>query len=143
MNYIFSPSNFNFYPKTLKESYEASGTWPGDGVEIDDSVFEEFSQSPPVGKSRGSIEGMPAWIDLPPPTKEQLVANAEAEKSSLLALARISIAPLQDAVDIEDATDEEIAMLKKWKQFSVAVNRVDTSKASANNPIKFPEIPVK
>jgi len=143
MNYIFSPSNFNFYPKSLMESYEASGAWPDDGVDIDDSVFEEFLQSPPIGKSRVSTKGMPAWIDLPPPTNEQLIANAEAEKSSLLALARISIAPLQDAVDIKDATDEEIALLKKWKQYSVSVNRVDTAKVSAKNPVRFPEIPAR
>ncbi|MCS3608140.1 tail fiber assembly protein [Erwinia rhapontici] len=128
MNYVFSASGLNFYPLSLKDSYVAAGSWPTDGVEIDDSYFEEFSQSPPDGKSRGAVNGMPAWVESPPLTEKQLVAYAESEKAELLALARISIAPLQDAVDIGVATSDEIALLKKWKQFSVSANRTDTSK---------------
>ncbi|EBP2453867.1 tail fiber assembly protein, partial [Salmonella enterica] len=37
------------------------------------------------------------------------------------------IAPLQDAVDLEIATDDEKARLDEWKKYRVRVNRVDTS----------------
>ncbi|BFT62419.1 tail fiber assembly protein [Pseudomonas moorei] len=43
----------------------------------------------------------------------------------LVAQATLAIAPLQDAVDLDDATAEETALLKKWKQYRVAVNRID------------------
>lgn len=46
-------------------------------------------------------------------------------RDKLLALATLRIDPLQDAVDLEEATPAEIALLKKWKQFRIAVNRVD------------------
>ncbi|MEY5509334.1 tail fiber assembly protein, partial [Salmonella enterica subsp. enterica serovar Corvallis] len=46
------------------------------------------------------------------------------------------IAPLQDAVDLGIATDDEKAQLGEWKKYRVLVNRVDTS-----NP-DWPEQPV-
>ena len=55
------------------------------------------------------------------------VAGNERQRDSLLALAAIRIAPLQDAVDLDDASDEEVALLKKWKQYRVALNRIDTA----------------
>lgn len=66
------------------------------------------------------------------------VAEATAKRKSLLADAAISIAPLQDATDLDEATEEEAALLKKWKQYRVALNRVDISDAPA---IKWPDKP--
>ncbi|HCV38575.1 MAG TPA: phage tail protein [Pseudomonas sp.] len=40
------------------------------------------------------------------------------------AIADAAIAPLQDAVDLEEATEAEIALLKEWKRFRVALNRL-------------------
>ncbi|ECA4282321.1 tail fiber assembly protein, partial [Salmonella enterica subsp. enterica serovar Stanley] len=37
------------------------------------------------------------------------------------------IAPLQDAVDLDIATDDEKAQLDEWKKYRILVNRVDTS----------------
>ncbi|WP_442958860.1 tail fiber assembly protein [Providencia sp. PROV069] len=74
----------------------------------------------------------------PPIPKEQLIAEAEQKKQSLLADANNAIAPLQDAVDLDIATDEEIILLKDWKKYRVLLNRVDTS-TSPN--IEWPEKP--
>lgn len=57
------------------------------------------------------------------------VVVAEQQKASLMALANAAIAPLQDAVDLSMATDDEIAQLTAWKQYRVLLNRVDTSAA--------------
>ena len=65
----------------------------------------------------------------PPKTKEQHIAEAEQQKQILLSEATEAIAPLQDAVDLDMATDEEIALLKEWKKYRVLLNRVDTSLA--------------
>ncbi|HAL7766072.1 TPA: tail fiber assembly protein, partial [Escherichia coli] len=35
------------------------------------------------------------------------------------------ISPLQDAVDLEIATEEEISLLTAWKKYRVLLNRVD------------------
>lgn len=74
----------------------------------------------------------------PKPTKEQLVIKAESEKASLIAEATIKISPLQDAVDIGNATDSEISMLRSWKEYRVNVNRVDSS---LSPDIEWPQKP--
>jgi hypothetical protein len=63
----------------------------------------------------------------PPPvlSPEQIKAQNTAMRDSLLVMATNAIAPLQDAVDLDEATDAETALLKQWKQYRVAVNRVD------------------
>ncbi len=75
----------------------------------------------------------------PPISKEQLISEAEQQKQSLLAEAAEAIAPLQDAVDLNMATDEEIAQLTAWKTYRVLLNRVDTSTAPNINWPQKPE----
>ena len=74
----------------------------------------------------------------PPKTKEQLITEAEAQKQYLLAESTAAMAPLQDAVDLGMATQEEAAALKEWKKYRVLLNRVDTSTAP---DIIWPEKP--
>ncbi|EJC0214587.1 tail fiber assembly protein [Salmonella enterica] len=57
-------------------------------------------------------------------------------KNNLLKMATEKIAPLQDAVDLGEATDDEKARLPAWKKYRVQVSRVDTV-----NPV-WPEQPV-
>lgn len=56
------------------------------------------------------------------------VASAEQKKAFLLAEANIAIAPLQDAFDLDMATDAEKALLLAWKKYRVLLMRVDTTK---------------
>ncbi|NWB92343.1 tail fiber assembly protein [Pseudomonas agarici] len=58
------------------------------------------------------------------PSPEQVLAMALSKRDALLTLAALRIAPLQDAVDLDDATASEVASLTLWKQYRVAVNRV-------------------
>lgn len=60
-----------------------------------------------------------------PPTSEELVVMALAKKDELLTAAALRIAPLEDAVDLGEATDADIVSLKSWKLYRVAVNRVE------------------
>lgn len=60
---------------------------------------------------------------------QQRIANNISMKAALIAQATIAIAPLQDAVDLDIATDEEISSLKSWKQYRVAINRIDANTA--------------
>ncbi|ATG16354.1 hypothetical protein NVI2019_PEGOAJLN_02930 [Providencia alcalifaciens] len=71
-------------------------------------------------------------------SKETLVAKAENTLRLLLNEATIKIDSLQDAVDLEIATDAEIVSLKEWKKYRVLLNRVDTSTAP---DVLFPEKP--
>ncbi|AVG38550.1 tail fiber assembly protein [Achromobacter insolitus] len=51
--------------------------------------------------------------------------EAFAQRDALLREAAVHIAPLQDADDLEIATPEERAALLAWKQYRVALNRID------------------
>ncbi|HGP0782855.1 TPA: tail fiber assembly protein, partial [Salmonella enterica subsp. houtenae serovar Houten] len=61
-------------------------------------------------------------------TSEELRQQAEVKKLKLLEEAEAVITPLARAVKLDIATDEERQRLEVWEQYSVLVNRVDTSK---------------
>lgn len=75
----------------------------------------------------------------PPPTLVQLQQQAESQKRQLMTQASNSIAPLQYAVDLQMATDEEQATLTEWKRYCVLLNRVDCSTAPNIDWPKAPE----
>ncbi|HHL2559424.1 TPA: tail fiber assembly protein [Yersinia enterocolitica] len=139
MKALFSPVLATFTPDYMA----VDGSYP---TEISDNLVvvtdEELAlywrQTPPVGKALGVAIGRPAWIDLPPPTLEELVANANAKKSQLKAIADSEIEWRQDAVDDRSASDKEITSLASWHKYRVALMRVDTS-----NPleIEWPVVP--
>ncbi|MGV3817176.1 tail fiber assembly protein [Citrobacter freundii] len=68
------------------------------------------------------------WVHDTEAEKVAQVTQATQQKESLLALATSKIAPLQDAVDLDIATEAEAALLLAWKKCRVLLNRVDTSK---------------
>ncbi|MGM3175048.1 tail fiber assembly protein [Dickeya lacustris] len=57
------------------------------------------------------------------------VKTASAQKSESLARAQLQLAVLQDAVDLNIATEQETAALKAWKTYRVLLNRIDVSSA--------------
>lgn len=77
--------------------------------------------------------------------KEEMQAKAvidevSAKISEGRALADKMIAPLQDAVDLDDATPEDIINLKKWKTYRVAISRI-TSQTGYPTKIDWPVTP--
>ncbi|EFA9629666.1 Ail/Lom family outer membrane beta-barrel protein [Escherichia coli] len=66
------------------------------------------------------------------------IREAEETKNNLMQVASEHIAPLQDAADLEIATEEEISLLEAWKKYRVLLNRVDTSTAQ---DIEWPALP--
>lgn len=126
--YAYSASTNAFYYVPDKASYIS---WPDDAIDVEESVFHEFAgHNPPEGKVRaGNDKGMPAWVDAQKPTKEQYIARADVMKAGLMNEAGDKISPLQDAVDMDMATEEETALLTAWKKYRVLLNRIDTSKA--------------
>ncbi|EAS5032359.1 tail fiber assembly protein [Salmonella enterica] len=127
MKYLFSPSVNAFYPNEMKSYYEAAGSLPADLIEVDSEVFDEFS-SIPEGKVRVvDNDGMPVWGDVPPPTKEELIAQAESKKAYLRIQADSEIDWRQDAIDAGIATEEETTALSEWKKYRVLLMRVDTA----------------
>jgi hypothetical protein len=71
----------------------------------------------------------------PAPSAVEILATNTRTRDALLARAAAAIAPLQDAVDLDEATAAETALLKQWKQYRVAVNRIDLTNANPAWPI--------
>ena len=135
--YNYSAINNAFYPESERPMYELHGSYPDDCIPVPDSVYDEFAASEtPPGKYRGvNEEGMPCWVDIPSPSMEEQQHEIEAQKQYLIKAANEKIAYLQDAVELEIATDEEALLLKEWKKYRVLLNRIDISDVGVVFPV--------
>jgi hypothetical protein len=117
--------------------YESADALPpgAASVEITDDEWLALLDAQSKGKliSIGS-DGQPVISDRPAPSAVEIAADNAGTRDALLSKAAIAIAPLQDAVDLDEATAEETALLKLWKQYRVAVNRVDLTLPAPNWP---------
>ena len=75
---------------------------------------------------------------IPESTPEEILQMNTALRDAYLSVAALAIAPLQDAVDLGEATTDESVSLLKWKKYRIAVNRVDVSTKGPG----WPEQPV-
>lgn len=63
---------------------------------------------------------------VPIPSAAEVSATAIANRDSLLGQASLRIAPLQDAVDLDVASAGDVALLKAWKEYRVALNKIES-----------------
>lgn len=119
MEVIFSPSQNKFFPVVLKPNYENAGVWPVDGVDVAYEVYLEFIANPPEGKTRGVVDVMPAWIDKPAPSHEQLVDQAAAKQKRLITEANEFIGLKQWAgkASMGRLSDDERAQYNTWLDY--------------------------
>ncbi|EKL3976894.1 tail fiber assembly protein [Morganella morganii] len=101
---------------------ENNGVWGYD----DDQVARGFVREGLVKITEKEADEL---LVPPPPTKDQSIEQAEVKKQRLMSDATVEMAPLQDADDIGEATDEELSRLKAWKKYRVTLSRIDTSTA--------------
>ncbi|HDL6893853.1 TPA: tail fiber assembly protein [Yersinia enterocolitica] len=142
MNYIYSANSNSFYPISIKELYVSAGSWPTDGMEVSDDIFNKFGQ-PMVGKVRvAGPDGLPAWADIPPLTDKELAeikamnaTQAQAAKTKLISDASDKIETLKDRIE---AGQDKAAELKLWKSYRIALDDVDVSAAP---DIEWPVVP--
>jgi len=77
-----------------------------------------------------SVEGVIDWAQVvtremkDQASAEQLLVAVVAETATRRAVADSAIAPLQDAVDFDVATEAEAVELTGWKKYRIALNRV-------------------
>ncbi|WP_368870073.1 tail fiber assembly protein [Proteus mirabilis] len=127
MNYYFSAQENAFYPASMKNDYIIAGTFPDDAALVDDSVYEEFSKNPPDNKIRIAVNGLPAWGEKPPLTKDEMVIVEERKKASLISEATSVIDPMSDAKNGGYIEKEDIKRLDLWQRYRYALTKVDTS----------------
>ncbi|EAS8470969.1 tail fiber assembly protein [Salmonella enterica] len=97
---------------------------------------ENVTSVSPGGKYQKWDSKTKVWVNDEAAEAAARLREAEGTKNRLLQIASEKIAPLQDAVDLDEATDKEKASLLAWRKYRVQVNRVDTL-----NP-NWPEQPV-
>lgn len=68
-----------------------------------------------------------AWVKDEAAELLQQTQDAELLKKELMSQAVLQIDTLQDAVDLDMASEEEKAQLLAWKKYRVVLNRLDTS----------------
>ncbi|EKS6727787.1 tail fiber assembly protein [Enterobacter mori] len=141
MNKYFSNAESSFYLEETVQVYEEQGiSVPSDLMKITDSEYESFMVSPDRKTPRFNINhNCMEWIDIAPPSKEEAIQYADSLKAQLMSVATQAILPLQDAVDLEMATDKETILLTEWKKYRVRLNRIDVNAAP---DIEWPESPL-
>lgn len=138
--YVYSPAQNAFYPVGLKEVYESAGSWPGDAVDVKDSVYIEFAASnPPEGKQRAAGKnGSPKWVAIPAPEVATLITIAEEERKRLMSSAGTRIDWLTAAQEDGDISEGETAELEALRAYRTELRRLDITTAPK---IKWPELP--
>ncbi|MBG6241216.1 MAG: tail fiber assembly protein [Candidatus Symbiopectobacterium sp. Dall1.0] len=117
------------------------------------SMAKDVSTLYPAGFTVVDVDELPAGVDIYGdwlfdgqkvvpriPTHGERVEKAKREKAGLMQMASIAIAPLQDAADLDLATEAERAQLVAWKKYRVLLNRLELDTAP---DIDWPEAPLK
>lgn len=130
MNYAYSPSNNLFYACDWLSDY--GNTWPQDCVDVTEQQFYEFSGEAPNGKIRiAGDDDFPCWGDIPPPSHDELVAVAEAEKQKRIDQANDYMNSKQwpGKAAIGRLKGDELEQYGTWLDYLDALEAVDTSSA--------------
>ncbi|EBI9231625.1 hypothetical protein DLA64_10745 [Salmonella enterica] len=139
MTYFYSATTNAFYPEELKQEYINTGSWPDDALVVDDFIYSEYAaQQAPAGKMRAPNDaGYPSWIDIPAPSPEQIIEINTRKYQKLLRTCTDAAFPLQSAITLGIATDEQKALLAELQQYSIDLLSVDLTA----NPVAFPAPP--
>ncbi|EKO8777462.1 tail fiber assembly protein [Salmonella enterica] len=137
----FSASACGFYDSRLLDGYKAGNTLPEDVVGMtDEEVATYYMVKPPTGKQFGAINSRPAWVDIPPPTQEELITAADVEKQKRIDLANDYMNSKQwpGKAAIGRLKGDDLAKYNLWLDYLDALEAVDTTSAP---DIKWPTPP--
>ena len=114
--------------------------WPGTRLVKEFYLVDSESEVVEGGDFLPEGSELPVPVN-PPLTPDQLLTDSRSERDRLLAYATLRINPLQYAADIDEASDDDVALLKLWKKYSSAVNKTETKPGWPDSP-QWPEPPV-
>ena len=131
----YADSTGCFYPEDIEYT-----DLPDDLIDATDAEYQAALSAREQGGSLTVVAGKLEIIPPVPPTEAELqaaqTAANTAQKSALLAHATQQINTLQDAVDLDMATADEVAALIEWKRYRVLLNRVDVA-----GEVEWPVVP--
>lgn len=107
-----------------------------EGVSVIPDDVTEISEADWQALLNGQAAGKIIDFSVIPPVLRDYVKThaveteeAEAKKQTLMDEAGNKIKPLEDAVDLGIATDDETASYTAWRKYRVLLSRIDTSAA--------------
>ncbi|EOM4345733.1 tail fiber assembly protein, partial [Escherichia coli] len=125
----------NFQPDTIKIVYDANNIIVAitkDASTLNPEGLSVVEVSDITENRRADNDGNWMFLDgkvvKREYTEQALQQQAELQKAALLSAAESVIQPLERAVRLNIATNEERARLESWERYSVLVSRVDTAK---------------
>lgn len=113
----------------VKTGAELEITAPGEYL-ADTTIYPPLT---PYDKWNGE-----RWVTDIAAQQAEEIASANTTKARLIKVASEQIQPLQDAVDLDMATEAEKNTLNEWRKYRVLLTRVDTGSAPT---IAWPESP--
>lgn len=127
----FVPSQITFIPQEWAHdgTYPAE-KWPNDAVLLtEEETAEYWLVVPPDSKKLGVINNRPAWVDIPPPTQEELIAIAELEKQRRIKAANDYMNSKQwpGKAAIGRLKGDELVQYNQWLDYLDALEVVNTS----------------
>ncbi|HCC6785154.1 TPA: tail fiber assembly protein [Escherichia coli] len=139
--YLYSAKTNAFYPLELKDNYDSAGTLPNDVIEVNDDIFCEYSEAPEGKYRQAGSDGLPVWKDIPPPTQQEQIAAAYADKQSRIDQANEYMNSKQwpGKAAMGRLNDTEKTQYNSWLDYLDALEVVDVSTAP---DISWPEKPV-
>lgn len=130
----------SIYVSATTPGFFTDANMPADAKTITIEQWNALLAENATGKNIDFSVYPPVAIDPPPVTytAEQLIAVTTEKRAALRSEANSQIAWLQDAVDLNTATDDEIARLTEWKLYRIAISRIDLSQPEN---ITWPVVP--
>ena len=118
---------------------QLADTWPDDAFTLSEQHAVEFMAAAPQGKMMAAgIDGLPAWIDLPPPTDAELLEQAQQRKASLLNQAQSVISIWQTKLLLGRISEQEKASLNAWLDY---IDDLSSAEFHSVADIKWPTPP--
>ncbi|MEG2567423.1 MAG: tail fiber assembly protein [Acinetobacter sp.] len=129
-------SQSQFAEETIKVMYAENGVI----CAVSDDVSKLWPLNMSVAevkatKANNAVDSSGSWVYCDGKVKarqytaDEMREEAEQRKTQLLAMATSVIDPLQDAVDLDMATEDEATSLTAWRKYRVMLSRVDTGTA--------------
>lgn len=131
MRAYFIPSVPTFIPESWKsDGTYTKGNWPSDAILLtEEDTAAYWMISPPEGKILGVVNGKPAWVNIPPPSREELITAAENERQQLLAHADAMMLDWRTELMLDEISDTNRAKLSAWMAYKNEVKSADVTTA--------------
>ncbi|MVW80165.1 tail fiber assembly protein [Bordetella sp. 02P26C-1] len=119
---LYSPSTGAFYDT----AFNSPAQIPGDVKQISHETHAELINAQGDGyQIVPGEDGLPTLQAPKPPSEAELRRRALFERDGYLRTATLRMEPLQDAIDLGEATKAEKDAMVEWKRYRLALNRIE------------------